>query len=662
MDAPTGSDAARHAVRTDPRRLLRAGLVVLAPSAAAAGIGLFGQGVVPNGTALALPGAAGVVFGMGLLAASAAQHRRRHEAFSPRALPVRILAALSLISCSAVCRLAVDVVYADQAPALSMPVAAIWFAGLAAVAFALLVGERTLAGIPERALPEATGLTRLARLMLLGLAATGVDVVGRAADAGWAGPVVAAVAAGIALAAAEAGIRSLAVLVLPAADPQKPGLLAGNGVASLLTRRPWTLPAAGRDALKSRFGIDLSRSWALDFARRSALPVAVVLGVFAWSLTSVHIVPTASRAIAERFGMPVAVLQPGMHLTLPWPLGRIRPVEFGTVHQIAIGVRVGAGAGAGAGAPDIVQPASPETENEEEPTPSEELSLRQAGNAISAAAALVPAEGDPPPEEDRLWDARHVSEATFLIASAAGGRQSFAVLQVDVSVLYRIGLDDASALRATYGVHDPVPLVRGVTGRLIERYLASVSLVDALGGNRVEIERELLAQVRLALDGLESGIDAVAVVVEALHPPPEAAIAYHRVQAAQIMAAVNVATARSRAVTTLEAARSAASTARATAAAAAADTVVAARIDALGFQADDAGWQAGPDAFTLERYLARLSKGLANARLLLVDPRVGTAAATLLDLRDAPTQSPQDAGGEMTPDAPADAPPDDDPN
>ena len=140
------------------------------------------------------------------------------------------------------------------------------------------------------------------------------------------------------------------------------------------------------------------------------------------------------------------------------------------------------------------------------------------------------------------------------------------------------------------------------------RYFASVSLLDALGGDRVRIERDLLAAIRGALDDLASGIDAVAVVVEALHPPPQAAAAYHRVQAAGITAAVKVATARSRAVTTLEAARSSALTERATAVATAADTVAAGRIDALLFQADDAGWRAGPDAFTLERYFARLRK------------------------------------------------------
>ena len=639
LDARIGSDIAASAVHCYARRLLRGGLATLLLAATAVGVAMLVPGVVPDAVAAVLPGGAGVLFGVGLLAAAAAQHRRQHAAGS-RPIATRALAALSLLLCllcAGVCRLAVWTIVEGQSPAMPLPTAAAWFAALAVGTFALLVGERALATTPAHELPEAAGLTRLARLLLLALAATGIDVVGRTTQAGWAAPVVAAAAVCVALAAAEAVIRSLATLLLPLAAAEKPSLLAGNGVASLLTRRPWMLPAAGRDALKSRFGVDLSRSWALGFARRAALPIAAVLAGFAWCLTSVHLVPTAGRAVAERFGVPVAVLQPGLHLTMPWPFGRLRPVELGTVHRIPIGY--------GAGETSVVQNAAFEAPTEDaeyiplsmaEPPPEEDRPW-DARHANAAFEAPPPAEDEPAREEDRLWDARHASEATFLIASAPGHRQSFAVLQVDVSVLYRIGLDDASALRATYGVDGPETMVRDVAGKLIVRYFASVSLLDALGGDRVRIERDLLAAIRDALDDLASGIDAVAVVVEALHPPPQAAAAYHRVQAAEITAAVKVATARARAVTTLEAARSSALTERATAVATAADTVAAARIDALLFQADDAGWRAGPDAFTFERYLARLEKGLAGARLLLVDFRLGGAAAPLLDLRGATT-------------------------
>jgi regulator of protease activity HflC (stomatin/prohibitin superfamily) len=37
-------------------------------------------------------------------------------------------------------------------------------------------------------------------------------------------------------------------------------------------------------------------------------------------------VPLDQRAVYERFGAPVRVLHPGLHLILPWPLGRLRPV------------------------------------------------------------------------------------------------------------------------------------------------------------------------------------------------------------------------------------------------------------------------------------------------------------------------------------------------
>ncbi len=40
----------------------------------------------------------------------------------------------------------------------------------------------------------------------------------------------------------------------------------------------------------------------------------------------------------------MGVLGPGLHVLLPWPLGRLRPVEYGTIHSVAIGVDQSPGA------------------------------------------------------------------------------------------------------------------------------------------------------------------------------------------------------------------------------------------------------------------------------------------------------------------------------
>jgi len=44
----------------------------------------------------------------------------------------------------------------------------------------------------------------------------------------------------------------------------------------------------------------------------------------------------SERAVYEAFGNPQGVSIPGLHVYLPWPFGRLKPVEYGVVHQIPI--------------------------------------------------------------------------------------------------------------------------------------------------------------------------------------------------------------------------------------------------------------------------------------------------------------------------------------
>jgi len=56
-------------------------------------------------------------------------------------------------------------------------------------------------------------------------------------------------------------------------------------------------------------------------------------------------------------------------------------------------------------------------------------------------------EGIPPSSVDRLWDESHPSEASYLVASIANGRQNFEVINIDLRVMYRIGLSDRTRNR-----------------------------------------------------------------------------------------------------------------------------------------------------------------------------------------------------------------------
>ena len=466
-------------------------------------------------------------------------------------------------------------------------------------AFALLVVERHLVATDPGLLPEAPGLAALARLpvaVLLSCGIGGLLLYGGIGAGGYGGRIAALLDV---LVATEITVRALATLFVPfppllEARPATVSVLA----AALVLRRPRPVAATLRDW----FGLDLSRSWAIAFMRAALAPVLAVLVLFGWGLTGVRALRVDQRGIYERLGRPVAVLGPGLHLVLPWPLGRLRPVELGVLHDVPITFDAGDAGGAAAPA--------------------------------QAPAALPGAEALPGPSEDRLWDETHPSEAAYLVASVSRGQQSFESVDIDLRVVYRIGLGHAAALAAAYAANDPQRLVQARASRLLAHYFARHTLAGVLGADRASFSRDIAAALQAELDAVPAGLQVMAVVVEAIHPPPGAAAAYHAVQTAAISAHTAIAEASGYAVSRESDARRQAGGDADAASALAHEAVVDADVHAVGFAADRQADAAGPTSFLLERRLDRLVAGLAHRRLLIVDHRIG-AGGPVIDLRDA---------------------------
>ena len=459
-----------------------------------------------------------------------------------------------------------------------------------ALAFMLLIVERSLAVANEAALPEAAALRALA------FVATGVCFVAGVLEllAQLGLPATGRIGMGVALlvmaVGAELTLRALGRCFLPAPAP---GL--ARGAANSLVARAVSAGArveGGLGApLRQHLGIDFSRSWALAYLRGAALPMLAFLLLLGWGLTGVALVPVDGRAVYERFGAPVAVLHPGLHLGLPWPLGTARVVEFGPVHAIGLSdASVDMGASVG---PEDLAPAS----------------------------------------ADRLWEQAHPAEVSLLIASEANGRQSFQSVSADMRILYRVGLNDAAALKATYAVATPEALVRGAAGRVVAAYFAARSLDDVLGANREAMAETLRTRLQLALDQAGSGLDAVAVVIEAIHPPAGAADAYHNVRAAEIAARASVAVEHGAAATIYAQSQQYAFDQVSNARANAAETVGAAKTAQLRFTADRDAAKAGGQSFLLERYFTALSNSLGKSPKTIIDHRLNWPEAPVLDLR-----------------------------
>jgi regulator of protease activity HflC (stomatin/prohibitin superfamily) len=506
------------------------------------------------------------------------------------------LAPLYLGGWSVIALAAIRLAWASEGPAGPTGAAGQIAAVLALVlGFALLVVERHLAATLPDHWPEAPALLPFFRLAILAQLLSAPCLLFASPEHVW--PVRLAVLFGLipACVAVELLVRAVLSVFAPRRPDRAPDMLATSFIAGLLQWPPRPLQAL-QSELQARFGIDLRQVWAFDYMRRAALPVMLAVLGLGWLLTGVQEVALDERGVYERLGSPVQVLGPGVHCLLPWPLGRVIPVENGVVHELATGQ----------------------------------------GGAVASSDSS--ADGPAPETANRLWDATHVRDNMQVIASGDGAQQSFQVVNMDVRFLYRLGLTDADALAATYHTADVPGLIRDTAGRVLVQALAWRTLEGLLGSDRTGLADQIGAAVQADLRRLDSGVDILGTVIEAIHPPAGAATAYHAVQAARISAQALVARERGAAAAAQSTAQLDAFDSEAQAQAGARESRASADAAQRLFEADRGGYAEAGQAFVFERYLAQLRQGLGlgQARLLILDHRLGAGGAgtaPTLDLR-----------------------------
>jgi regulator of protease activity HflC (stomatin/prohibitin superfamily) len=459
------------------------------------------------------------------------------------------------------------------------------------IAFGLLVLERYFADRAASEWPEASRLALLTRVAIASSLISSMSLLAGADGGLW--PVRLALLAGLlpAMLALEWLLRAVLAMFSRRLVRIEPRLLADSFVAGLLVWPPRPLRTLQHE-LHTRFGIDLRQNWAFSYIRRALLPVVALVALIGWLLSGLQEIPLSGRAVYERFGRPVAVLGPGLHVGLPWPFSTARPVDNGVVREVATSL------------PD--------------------------GDALEHSDA----EGPAPDSANRLWDASHENDKSQLIASIANTRQSFQIVNMDVRFIYRIALTDAGALAATYNSADVPALIRSTASRVLVRDFAARTLDGVIGEARAALASDITHSVQSDLDALGSGVEILATIIEAIHPPAGAADAYHSVQAAQIKAQASIARERGYAAERINEAQLGAAMATGRAAAGGREVHAGAEIADLRFTAESEAFRGAGSAFLLEQYLGQLSLGLSNAKLVILDHRLGGELAPTIDLRN----------------------------
>ncbi|NTJ66279.1 protease modulator HflK [Agrobacterium rhizogenes] len=477
-----------------------------------------------------------------------------------------------------------------------------------AFAFLLLVTERRLAAIDATEWPEAKAISQLARLPIFVLVLSCFCLFLSTRGSGLSIKLLAALGGFVALVGLEFLLRAVASMFRPQNDGREPALIATSLVAGALQWPPQPLVSIQLE-LRTRHGIDLRQIWAFSFIRKTAPTIILGTLLLGWLLSGVREIPMTGRGVYERFGRAQAILHSGLHIGLPWPFGRVIPIENGSVHELATAVS---------------------TNDSDEP--------------------LADAEGLAPESANRLWDASHINEKSQLIASGTGGEQSFQIVNMDVRFVYRIGLSDQAAIKAAYRVADLPALIESTANRVLVHDFARRTLNDVLSEGRLSLANNIASAVQKNMDELNSGVEILAVVVEAIHPPAGAANAFHGVQAAQISAEALVARERGTAAQQTNEAQLNARLAQDNATATAREGVAASEVAKLRFQAEQSAFQEAGQAFLTEEYFNRLTMGLSHSKALVLDHRIGGNIAPTLDLRSVmPPVDPDTSAEPSTP-------------
>ncbi len=490
------------------------------------------------------------------------------------------------------------------------------------ISFPVLVLERRLTLVGSSGttsdLPEAAGLSRILRLFMWTLVVVGAAEIARSLGANvaiWALWVQTIVVIAV---AAELALRVAAAPFLPAATINEARGLADSALAGLMLPRLGA-GKGGATELKERFGIDLSQSWALRFVRHVSIPLLAILLLIGWLLSGITTLSLQERGVYERFGAPVAVLKSGLHIHLPYPIGIVRRIDAGVVYELTVGL---------------------DKDATRTNSANEKSSTKNEGDKASVAPVpsmqRLAADVTDTRTFDRVWRREHAADALYIVPGDGGDATSRAaqVLNSDVRIFYRIGMDDDSARAALYGLSSAEETLRLAARRQLARVFATRSLMNAIGEDREQLGAGVRSALQAELSANGSGLEIIAVTIDSIHPPKEAAAAYHGVQEASIIAARGVSEARGNAATVMSEKEIEATVGRNNVAWTAANLVAKAKVETTLFNADAQAWRSASKVLALERWLKVMGSGMANAQLDIIDHRLRLLDGPVLDMRN----------------------------
>lgn len=318
------------------------------------------------------------------------------------------------------------------------------------------------------------------------------------------------------------------------------------------------------------FALKLPEMWMWPALRAQLPNLLCAIALVLWLATSIHEIPVGCSGIRHQMGKwQTTPLAAGVHVSWPWPMGGVKQVETGKVHEIVLGFR-----------------ADP-------------------GQAI-------------------LWERAHYEGEQM---SLVGGGDDY--LSISVPILYRI----ADPLAYLSGAADPARLVTDLGNRILLDLTIRRSAADVMTWGREDIRHEFQRRLQAELDRGLTGVKVEQVCLRDVHPPVPVAPAFQEVLSAmedretliheaesyeRDLAARSLADSYQ----VIEAAE-----------AAAAQRMARVQGDVARFEMRRESWSRAPALFQCREGFRLLDESLADAKKVVFDAQLQSAMPLQLDLR-----------------------------
>lgn len=396
----------------------------------------------------------------------------------------------------------------------------------------------------------------------------------------------------VALAAVETLINLVLELYRPRVKGKVSRPLYESRLVGLLAQ-PEGLVTTAAQALDYQFGFKVSETWFYRFLEKALAWLVLLQLAVLWFSTTIVFISPGEQGLLERFGRRLtdrAVLEPGLHFKLPWPMDQVYRQRTREIQTFNIGF-------------------VPDPEKEKETTV--------------------------------VWTVPHYKTEFNLLVASRGPLASLAtnapaergapvdLLTVSIPVQYRI-----SNLGAWYYNHtEGSNLLEKIATREVIRYLVGVDLFEIMSSGRAKASKDLQKRIQDRANELDLGVEIIFVGLQDIHPPVKVAKKFEEVNGArqEVEAALRIAEGYAAKTTNLAQAEGLRRLREAEAYAHRKVTEAQAR--SAQFTNQIAASKASPDVFSQRAYLQAFERGATNSRKYILAV-TNTQDVILLNLED----------------------------